>query len=137
MISRSCRDRYLGQVLDDLDPLAADVEDAEERRARVGDRQRRAERGEREHGEREDEPAPGQSALPAGRDLREHGRDEIGRLRHRELAAEGDEGALEVVHGSTSTSARSRASARAVRDFTVPRRTSRTAAVSSSESSRK
>ena len=129
-------DRDLGELVDDLDPLAADVEDAEERRARVRDRERRAERGEHEHGQREDEPAPRQHR-PRRRPIRAStAGTRSGAVRHVELAPEGDEGALELGH-LLPPPARKRASARAVRDFTVPRRTPSTTAVSSSESSRK
>ena len=62
-------------------------------------------------------------------------RREIGRFGDGEVAAEGNECPLELAHGSTSNRRRPRA--RAVRDFTVPRRTPSTSAVSSSLSSRK
>ena len=61
--------------------------------------------------------------------------EHLARQRRSILSAEGDEQVLELGHDPTSPLRR--ASARAVRDFTVPRRRSRTAAVSSSESSRK
>ncbi len=65
----------------------------------------------------------------------EHARREVGRLGNVERLPERDELVLELSH--VATSARSRSSARAVRDLTVPRRTPSTSAVSCSDSSRK
>ena len=116
---------------------AADVEDAEERGARVRDRQRRQQGGEQDEDERDGETPRRRSRAPpaTGLDASPHGRGEVGRLRDVELPSERDECPLELGHPSITS--RSRASARAVRDFTVPRRMPSTVAVSSSESSRK
>ena len=93
-----------------------------------------SERGEGEDRQSEDEPTP--AGTQATRiDAAEHGRYEVGSLGDVERAPERHELLLELSH--LATSSRSRSSARAVLDFTVPRRTPSASAVSCSESSRK
>ena len=71
--------------------------------SRVRDGEGRGERGQRHDGDRE-HPAPAlrhaRPALP--RDLREHAGHEVGRVGNRELPPERVQGALELVHDSTS-----------------------------------
>ena len=109
------------------------MEEAREGGARIGHGERRQDHRD-EDGREHDGDA--QARRPSGPLERvENTRREIRRLGDGEVAAEGDESPLELAHGSTSNRRRSRA--RAVRDFTVPRRTPSTSAVSSSLSSRK
>ena len=114
------------------------MEDAEERRPRIGHGEDRGERGEEDDGHPDRELAPAERPRRGPRTrlhALEHGWNDVGSLGQVEVASDGEERLLELAHASTSPRSRSRALA--VRDLTVPRRRPSTSAVSSSVSSRK
>jgi len=117
------------QRLHALDRDPAEVEEAKDRASRLRDRECGGQREQRGSGQREQERPAAAARLEAGA----HCRNEVGRGRKLELAAERDECVLERSH---SVSLR-RLRARAVRDLTVPTRTPRATAVSSSDRPRR
>ena len=127
---------HLRQLVHELDPLAADPEEAEKARARIRDGECRQERSEREGGKRKHEAPPRTPVGGGCVERSEHARREIRRGRHVELAAEGQECPLELAHGLHLRREGARAPARFVTSR-FRRLTPSTSAVSCSLSSRK
>ena len=142
------RGRQVGEPVDALDRHGPDPQPVAQRCPHAGrggeqgtegdeDRQRDGERGQHAARQPDARRAPDRPRL--GDDPRLHRGGDVRRRRPGDVVGQSEQLAIEVGQGaitpSVPTRSRRRASARDVRDFTVPRRQSRAAAVSSSERS--